>query len=128
MSVERWQEVGRLFHEALKLDAENRSLYLDAMCGTDAALKDEVQSLLRFDADGAQFLERPAIEQAARELAADGTLRPQPTRIAGYTIVKEIGEGGMGVVYLAEQDPPIRRRVALKCMRLERRSMGTRTS
>ena len=119
MSAERWQEVGRLFHEALQRDVEDRSVYLDSTCGSDVALKDEVLSLLRCDADATPFLEQPAIEQAARQLADDGWSppQPQPTCIAGYTIVKEIGDGGMGVVYLAEQDSPIHRRVALKLIK-----------
>ena len=103
-----------IFGEALDLIGAERSTFLDRACAGDAALRARVEALLAgHDAAGA-FLGQAAVE------------RPQPTLpeekpgdvIGRYTLLKKIGEGGCGVVYLAEQTEPVRRRVALKVIKL----------
>jgi len=116
MAGDRWHEVERLFHEALTKSEAERLAYIDAITAGDPFLKQEVLSLLAEDRNASEFLEGPALHVAASQLVADG-YSPKPPTVRGYTIIRELGEGGMGVVYLAQQDAPISRYVALKLIR-----------
>ena len=107
-----------IFAEALDLPVAGRAAFLDRVCG-DAAQRARLASLLAGHEAAADFLERPAVERPA----------PQPEekpgdRLGRYTLLRKIGEGGCGVVYLAEQTEPVRRRVALKVIKL---GMDTRS-
>jgi eukaryotic-like serine/threonine-protein kinase len=99
-----------------KEGAEARAVYLREACGADAALRQRVEDLLRAYERASGFLESPA------PVLAEG-LNGQPlaerpgTAIGPYKLLEQIGEGGMGVVYLAEQTLPVRRKVALKIIR-----------
>ncbi len=106
-----------LFSQALALPAGERAAYLDRTCGTDTALRRQMVELLEAAANATQALGAPAAlgpELAgARYLMVD-----QPgARIGCYTLREKLGEGGAGVVYEAEQEQPVRRRVALKVMK-----------
>jgi eukaryotic-like serine/threonine-protein kinase len=102
-----------------------RAAYLDRACGPDAALRAEVEALLRAHDRAGGFLEPP--ESLRRTVALDEPAAPTPvpgpdpgagTVVAGrYTLVGVIGEGGMGTVWRAEQAEPVRREVALKVIR-----------
>ncbi len=102
-----------LFGEALELPVMERAAFLDRVCNGDFALRARVEALLAgFDRAG-QFLEQPLAGNPTRPLDE------QPGDIIGpYTLIEKIGEGGCGAVYLAEQKSPIRRRVALKIIKL----------
>ena len=104
-----------LFAQALELgsDAE-RAAFLDRACGANPTLRAEVESLLRADARAGDLLDVP--ERSATPLDLPGRERPGAA-IGPYVLVRPIGEGGMGVVYLAEQEAPVRRRVALKVIK-----------
>jgi len=117
MPSDRWTEVDRLFHAALERRPEDRAGFLDTACEGDEVLRGEVESLLAHEPALEGFLERPALHDAARQLADDASLPHPDPQIAGYTILRTLGEGGMGVVYLAEQSTPIRRQVALKLIK-----------
>ena len=108
MSSQRHDRVRDLFLEAGRLDPEERAAFLELECAADPELRAEVESLL--DHDDSHLLSRAgeALVQQARDL--DGSL---PDSIGGYRILSRIGQGGMGVVYEAEQEDPSRR-VALK--------------
>lgn len=123
MTQERWQKAEALFHEALEVPEPQRRLWLESACEGDKELAAEVLSLLGSDAEAqAGFLEKriePAIESVIRE-SAESVL---PERAGPYKIVRELGRGGMGTVYLAERDDEqYQSQVAVK---LVRRGMDT---
>ena len=106
-----------IFLNALELasDAERRA-YLDAQCGQDTALRREVEELLEHQRQLGDFLESPAADLGAT--ADFPAVLEQPGQSIGrYQLLEAIGEGGFAVVYLAEQQEPVRRRVALKVLK-----------
>src|SRR6266566_7986681 len=103
------------FNAALGLPPEERAAWLARACGDDAALRERIEALLSAQA-ASGFLEHPAVSPALG-------ISPLPNERAGdrigpYKLLQQIGEGGCGVVYIAEQDEPVRRRVALKAIKL----------
>jgi serine/threonine-protein kinase len=112
---DRWQQIERLYNEALALDAADRDAYLIRACDGDETLREEVRSLLAYEGAADRFLERPALAEAARTLAR--ATRPELTgrRIAGYDIVALLAVGGMGEVYRA-RDVRLGREVAFKVL------------
>ena len=118
MSAERLRAARAIFDELADLPTGARPDELARRCGGDAELRALVERLLaQHDQGVGDFLEKPAIGAAASgDAAADGFADDLPTRIGAYTIVRKIGEGGMGIVYEARQENP-RRTVALKVIR-----------
>jgi len=116
-SDERFREIDRLFDAALDLPPERRAAFLQQLSATDPLLAAEVRRLLDASVRSGDFLESPAVELAAALLAAPlAALAPE--RVGPFRIVRELGHGGMGVVYLAErEDAQLRQRVALKLIR-----------
>jgi eukaryotic-like serine/threonine-protein kinase len=105
-----------IFHQALaRQDPEERAAYLERACGGDAALRASVEALLRAHVGATGFLEQPPPDPAATSQAPIGE-RPG-TVIGPYKLLQEIGEGGFGVVFLAEQQQTLRRQVALKVLK-----------
>ena len=104
-----------IFFAALdKESPEDLSRYLDEACGGNAQLRERVEQLLRAHHQAGQFL--------SSEAAAEATLDQPPTEQVGaqigpYKLLQQIGEGGMGVVYMAEQSEPVQRNVALKVIK-----------
>jgi Protein kinase domain len=111
-----------LFAEALQCATpEARAAYLDGACGTDTALRRRVETLLRAAESAGDFLEEPPTGLAAGNgstLVVTGLSEKPGDRIGRYKLLQQIGEGGCGVVYMAEQEEPVRRRVALKVIKL----------
>src|SRR5262245_40261881 len=105
-----------IFDAARRLEApEARRSYVQQACGGDRALQRRVEALLRIHDEERTFLQRPA---AGCRPAVPDLVREGPgTRIGPYELLEELGEGGMGVVFLAEQPHPVRRRVALKVLK-----------
>lgn len=130
MNVERYQRIKCIFGEACAVEPAGRDRFLDDTCGDDTELRREVVALLANDGDTPSI--GPVINAAGALRAAAGigstsdgssaaALRPPraaslPEQIGEYRIAREVGHGGMGVVYEAEQPHP-RRRVALKVIR-----------
>ena len=108
-----------LFNEARRIEpAEGRIAYLDQACGSDPALRRRVEDLLRAHEGASRFLESPAAGITRDlDLAFDRALATPGMKIGPYELVEEIGEGGMGIVYLAQQREPVQRRVALKIIK-----------
>jgi tetratricopeptide (TPR) repeat protein len=100
-----------LFADALEKPPQERAAFLDAACAGDPILRKNVESLLSAY-DAGQFLERPAAS------AAEPTIAEQPGTVLGpYKLVEQIGEGGMGTVWMAQQIEPVKRLVALKVIK-----------
>jgi len=111
-----------IFAEVVDLPAEARAGPLERACGGDQALRARVEALLAAIGNAGDLLESPppgAAEIIASNAGNGATLHEKPgDRIGGYRLVEEIGSGGCGVVYLAEQQEPVRRQVALKVIKL----------
>jgi eukaryotic-like serine/threonine-protein kinase len=110
-----------VFSAARRLSGTERAAFLDESCAGDAALRKHVEELLRASEEAGAFLERSAQVPPG----PGGTIRLElsPTekpgdRIGRYKLLQQIGEGGCGVVYMAEQTEPVHRRVALKVIKL----------
>src|SRR5262245_57366370 len=110
-------KVKRIFVEASELPPEQRSAFLDRQCAGDAQLRQAVEVLLAADQRAGSFLAGPTSnpDDVATSLHATDVM---PSHIGPYRIVQELGEGGFGTVYMAEQEHPVRRMVALKIIKL----------
>ena len=119
-----------VFTAAISLAAAERAAYLDQACADDPALRQKIKALLRVHDDVGDFLENPAaaVAPSPKPGAPYGPLgtipiNPAPDEKVGasigrYKLREKIGEGGCGVVYVADQEEPVRRRVALKVIKL----------
>ena len=110
-----------VFNTVLELPAAERAIYLDNACAGDAALRQRVEDLLEAGHQAGCFLDSAAVSPPG----PGGSTRPPAVpsekvgdRIGRYKLLQQIGEGGCGVVYMAEQEEPVRRRVALKVIKL----------
>src|SRR5262245_24170415 len=110
MELDHWQQIERLYHAALEREPDAREAFLDEACAGNAELRREVAGLLASDLPSDSFIQSPAIEIAAKALAAepliDASTKPigSPTaasRIGAYQLLSPLGCGGMGELYLA---------------------------
>src|SRR5262245_5135431 len=105
-----------IFMAALRLAQNDRAAYLDTACGGDRALRGRVEVLLEAHERAGSFLESPVPAAVATIDEPQLTERPG-TVIGPYKLLEQIGEGGFGVVFMAEQTEPVRRKVALKVLK-----------
>jgi len=106
-----------IFTEALRLPAGERAAYLERACGGDSDLRQRVEALLKSHESVGDFLEDSPSRTPL--LARLGGLAGEKAgdRVDRYKLLQQIGEGGCGVVFMAEQEAPVRRRVALKIIK-----------
>ncbi|MCG8406599.1 MAG: serine/threonine-protein kinase [Phycisphaerales bacterium] len=118
MTPERWRKIEEIYQAVVDLDPNERTRRLDSLAQSDESLKAEVQSLLRRSSDADSFLESPVLAGFGDDVpdASFTTWLHEGQRIGRYRVGSPLGEGGMGVVFLAEQEHP-RRTVALKIIK-----------
>jgi non-specific serine/threonine protein kinase/serine/threonine-protein kinase len=127
-SAERWKQISELLDAVLDLPAGDRRAYVERACGDDSGLRTEVEALLAADRDAGSFLEAAGGPQAGTlslesSASATGAGDAWPDRDAnlvagGWKLLRPLGEGGMGVVYLAERaGGGLRQTAALKLIR-----------
>ena len=121
MNPERWEQVKQVLGEALDQTDAGRPLFLAGIARDDAALAREVKSLLAAHVEAGSFIESPALARSDIDQAFD-RLHALPTwtgrRVGPYQVVRELGHGGMGAVYLAARaDDEYCKQVAIKVIR-----------
>src|SRR5262249_2403307 len=125
MTPERYQQIDQLFRQALEKPATDRSAFIVKACAGDEELRTEVQSLLRFHDEPLIPLDDGPSPLVADLIGSDGESAntdpppqhlPEGTAVDRYVIIRDIGGGGMGFVYLA-RDPELNRKVAIKLLR-----------
>jgi eukaryotic-like serine/threonine-protein kinase len=124
LTPERWKQIEGVFDAAIDLAPEERDAYLDATCGEDAELRRQVEMLIRSHDAAGSFIEEPAVAGVITNPSRLDEEAPFiGRRVGSYRIVRELGRGGMGAVYLAVRaDDEFQKRVAIK---LVKRGMDT---
>src|SRR5262245_3207282 len=127
MERDRWEQIERLYHAALEREPGAREAFLDEACAGDEDLRREVAGLLACDIPSDSFIQSPAMEIAARAMAAEPHIETSnekmrsliaESQIGAYQLLEPIGRGGMGEVYLA-LDTRLGRKVAVKLLLAE---------
>jgi hypothetical protein len=114
MTSDRWEEINRLYDAAVEVEEKERTSFLEKACGGDAELRREVESLLAYDKQAQQLLDRPALHVTAEKLAGESPSLVG-RQLGPYQIQVVLGAGGMGEVYKAK-DTRLNRTVAIKVL------------
>ena len=118
MGTDLWKRMDELFAVALEQEPAQRDAFLQAACADDMTLRAEVESLLAAHANAANFIKAPAADFAADLLPENPAAANEGKRCGPYRLIREIGHGGMGEVYLAARDDDqYRKQVAIKLVR-----------
>ena len=115
MSDAKWQKVREIFDSALRHKPDERRRFVKEVCGDDKTLLAEVESLLSSHDRAESFMETPAVAKVAGMIEAEMKHLERGQNLGHYEIIEQIGEGGMGEVYLAE-DKQLERKLALKIL------------
>ena len=118
MTPERWQQVKEVLQSVLDQPSEAQNDFLKQAVRDDEPLRLEVESLLEFQEGNENFIETSALEITARSVGAEAQDEMAGAQIGPFQVEREIGRGGMGAVYLAQQnDDHYQRRVAIKIIK-----------
>src|SRR5438132_3466148 len=105
MSPEQWKKVSDIFADVVRRTPAERQSFLDQACAGDPAVWAEVERLIQAHQQAGDFLEQPILERPTPTIFTDNPARPN-ARMApdfgAYHVLGVLGEGGMGIVYLAE--------------------------
>ncbi|MGE3466252.1 MAG: protein kinase [Pyrinomonadaceae bacterium] len=124
MQAENWQKIKDVLADALQLGAQERPAFLDA-AGLDAEMRAEIDSLMRFEGESEHLMQLSAVEFSKDFVGDSGALSGQD--IGPYRLIRELGAGGMGAVYLAERvDGKFQQMVALKLLKREMNTAALR--
>ncbi len=116
MTAERYQRINQLADAVLEIPPDARDAYLTEACSVDSELRQEVELLVKAHESSGEFLEQPAFERMAQELArASGSVSLEGREIGRYRVLSRLGAGGHGEVWLAE-DTQLSRKVAIKLL------------
>jgi serine/threonine protein kinase len=116
MENKRLQEIKEIFAEAMEQNAADRAAFIEQACKGDVALKEEVEAFLSAAERAGDFLDSPTHDSSPGD--TEGLSESPGTKIGPYKLLELIGEGGFGSVFMAEQESPVRRKVALKIIKL----------
>jgi eukaryotic-like serine/threonine-protein kinase len=117
MSIDA-SNVDQIFNSAAEIeDPVERAAFLSSACAGNPQLREEVEDLLERERMAGSFLEHPLEPEAVATLDMPPVSEKPGTQVGRYKLLQQIGEGGFGVVYMAEQHKPVRRKVALKIIK-----------
>jgi serine/threonine protein kinase len=119
--MDRWERIEQVYHGARERSGEDRARFLDEQCGSDDAMRQQVDALLAQENTPDSFLKLPTIDDALSSRASASVVMAAGHRIGAYEVVGPIGAGGMGEVYRA-RDSKLHREVALKLLPVEMRT------
>jgi eukaryotic-like serine/threonine-protein kinase len=123
VTPERWKQVEAVFEQALEASPKQRTEFLQQACREDEELRREVESLLDCHARAGTFIDQRSLFIAVNQNSRDDTILATGQSIGAYRVLRELGRGGMGMVYLAERaDQQYKKRAAIK---LIKRGMDT---
>lgn len=125
MTPQKWQQIKDVFQSAIEIDSGRRSSFLREACRGDGELRNEVERLIVLHEQAGEFIETPAVDLTVALFNEEPDQSVIGKRVGHYDVVREIGQGGMGAVYLGVRaDDQYQKRVAIKLVKQGMDSAG----